>query len=94
MGEHVRPIRKFATNIAFVVVFSIVAVLAFALLVSISMMTVEGPVILDHPLSLTARCGGKPLVTATRYWRTLSGVVYRRRAGCDARGCILTRVAL
>lgn len=43
-----RPIRKFATNTAFVAAFSIVAVLA--LLVSISMMTVEGPVILDHPV--------------------------------------------
>jgi len=58
------PIRKFAIN----TVFSIVAVLAS--LVPMSIMTVEGPLILDRLLSLIARYEGKPLVTATRYWRT------------------------
>lgn len=34
-------------------------------------MTIEGPVILSRQLSFAARCGGKPLVDATRYWLTL-----------------------
>lgn len=57
------------------------------------MTTVEGPVILARyrlPHVVEGSLSSPQRATGAR----LSGVVYvRRRAGYDARGCILTRVA-
>lgn len=56
---------------------------------------VDGDRRAHHPRSSVTvyrlRCGGKP----HRYWRVFHpGVVYgRRRAGCDARGCISARLS-
>ena len=77
-----RPIRKIVINIAFVVVFPIVAV--SALLIPISMIAVEEPVILDRLIIYRTLSGGKPLVVGTRYSEHVYPALSTASVGPDA----------